>query len=228
MRCSDATGNSVETCGTAGDDEDCDGYVDEHLNSNPSCSPPTLLGSLAGDVAGATLTAGGTYEQWFRVTIGEQDASVTPRYLSALVSLDPLIKMALLHHQFESIHPFYDGNGRTGRILCVLYLVQQRLLDIPVLYLSRHIVRTKADYYRLLQEVRERDAWEGETPTRAEIEAMLGGDEEKIALVFEDSIADVLDRYIDDERIKTALYGKYVYGDFSTGRIYAREYTPPS
>ena len=73
---------------------------------------------------------------------------------------DPLIKMALIHHQFESIHPFYDGNGRTGRIINVLYLVKQGLLDIPVLYLSRHIVRTKADYYRLLQQVREADAWE--------------------------------------------------------------------
>jgi Fic family protein len=68
---------------------------------------------------------------------------------------DPLIKMALIHHQFESIHPFYDGNGRTGRILNVLYLVQKGLLDIPVLYLSRHIVRNKSDYYRLLQAVRE-------------------------------------------------------------------------
>jgi Fic family protein len=73
---------------------------------------------------------------------------------------DPLIKMALIHHQFESIHPFYDGNGRTGRIVCVLYLVKQGLLDIPVLYLSRHIVRTKLEYYQLLQDVRERDAWE--------------------------------------------------------------------
>lgn len=73
---------------------------------------------------------------------------------------DPLVKMAIMHHQFESIHPFYDGNGRTGRILNVLYLVQKDLLDIPILYMSRHIVRTKADYYRLLQDVRERDAWE--------------------------------------------------------------------
>lgn len=78
----------------------------------------------------------------------------------ALFDVDPLVKMALIHHQFESIHPFYDGNGRTGRIVNVLYLVKQGLLDIPVLYLSRHIVRTKADYYRLLQEVRERDNWE--------------------------------------------------------------------
>lgn len=73
---------------------------------------------------------------------------------------DPLIKMALIHHQFESIHPFYDGNGRTGRIINVLYLVKQGLLDIPVLYLSRHIVRTKGDYYRLLQSVRDQDNWE--------------------------------------------------------------------
>ena len=73
---------------------------------------------------------------------------------------DPLVKMALIHHQFESIHPFYDGNGRTGRIINVLYLVKEGLLDIPVLYLSRHIVRTKPDYYRLLQAVREDDAWE--------------------------------------------------------------------
>lgn len=78
----------------------------------------------------------------------------------ALFDGDPLIKMALVHHQFESIHPFYDGNGRTGRIVNVLYLVKSGLLDIPVLYLSRYIVRTKKDYYRLLQTVRENDAWE--------------------------------------------------------------------
>ena len=77
-----------------------------------------------------------------------------------LFAADPLIKMALMHHQFESIHPFYDGNGRTGRILNVLYLVKEGLLDIPVLYLSSYIVRTKADYYRLLQTVREDDNWE--------------------------------------------------------------------
>jgi Fic family protein len=78
----------------------------------------------------------------------------------ALFDADPLIKMALIHHQFESIHPFYDGNGRTGRIVNVLYLVKEGLLDIPVLYLSQHIVRTKADYYRLLQTVRDEDLWE--------------------------------------------------------------------
>ncbi len=78
----------------------------------------------------------------------------------SLFDADPLLKMALIHHQFESIHPFYDGNGRTGRIVNVLYLVKQGLLDVPVLYLSRHIVRTKGDYYRLLQEVRDSGNWE--------------------------------------------------------------------
>jgi Fic family protein len=73
---------------------------------------------------------------------------------------DPLVRMAIIHHQFESIHPFYDGNGRTGRIINVLYLALHGLLDIPVLYLSRHIVRTKSDYYHLLQDVRDTGHWE--------------------------------------------------------------------
>src|SRR3546814_20941913 len=68
--------------------------------------------------------------------------------------------MALIHHRFESIQPFDDGNGRTGRIINVLYLVKEKRLDIPVLYLSRAVVRTKADYYRKLQAVRDHDAWE--------------------------------------------------------------------
>lgn len=73
--------------------------------------------------------------------------------------LDPSIKMALIHHQFESIHPFPDGNGRIGRILNVLYLTQAGLLDLPFLYLSRHINNTKSTYYRLLQEVRDSGQW---------------------------------------------------------------------
>ncbi|WP_086244622.1 Fic family protein [Campylobacter devanensis] len=76
---------------------------------------------------------------------------------SELSDLDPLIKLAIIHHQFESIHPFYDGNGRTGRIISVLYLVQNRLLDLPILYLSRYITRNKADYYKLIQAVRDND-----------------------------------------------------------------------
>lgn len=79
---------------------------------------------------------------------------------AGLFDADPLIKMALIHHQFELIHPFYDGNGRTGRIVNVLYLVKEGLLDIPVLYLSQHIVRNKRAYYDLLQRVRVDDVWE--------------------------------------------------------------------
>ncbi|HRD52084.1 MAG TPA: Fic family protein, partial [Flavobacteriales bacterium] len=77
-----------------------------------------------------------------------------------LVQADPLVKMALAHHQFETIHPFYDGNGRTGRIINVLYLVRCGLLDLPVLYLSRYIIHHKADYYRMLQQVRATGDWE--------------------------------------------------------------------
>jgi Fic family protein len=80
--------------------------------------------------------------------------------IDELSPLDPLIKMALIHHQFESIHPFPDGNGRIGRILNVLYLTRSGLLEIPVLYLSRHITRTKGEYYRLLQGVRTSGDWE--------------------------------------------------------------------
>lgn len=75
--------------------------------------------------------------------------------------LDPLIKLAVIHYQFESIHPFYHGNGRTGRIINVLYLVLKKLLDSPILYLSSYIIRNKAGYYKLLQEVRTHDNWEG-------------------------------------------------------------------
>jgi Fic family protein len=74
--------------------------------------------------------------------------------------LDPLIKMALVHYQFEAIHPFSDGNGRTGRILNILYLIQQELLGLPVLYLSNYIIQNKSDYYRLLREITEEGNWE--------------------------------------------------------------------
>ena len=74
--------------------------------------------------------------------------------------LDPLIKMAVIHYQFESIHPFYDGNGRTGRIINILYLVKEGLLDIPVLYLSHYIIQNKGAYYQHLQSVRDHNAWE--------------------------------------------------------------------
>jgi len=75
-------------------------------------------------------------------------------------SVDPLIKMAILHYQFEAIHPFSDGNGRTGRILNVLYLCKEKLIDLPVIYLSKYILDHKNDYYRFLREVTEESKWE--------------------------------------------------------------------
>jgi Fic family protein len=73
---------------------------------------------------------------------------------------DPLVKMAVIHFQFESIHPFYDGNGRTGRIINILYLILNSLLQMPILYLSRYIIDHKSQYYHLLQDVREKQEWE--------------------------------------------------------------------
>ena len=96
-----------------------------------------------------------------------QDANEIAEYMMNLerfinddymCDFDPLVKMAIIHHQFESIHPFYDGNGRTGRIINVLYIVQNRLLDLPILYLSRYITRNKAEYYRLIQAIRDKNS----------------------------------------------------------------------
>ena len=99
-----------------------------------------------------------------------QDAELIKRLMTELVDfihagngqedeLDPILRMAIAHHQFESIHPFYDGNGRTGRILNLLMLQREGLLDLPVLYLSRYIISTKARYYQLLQSTRETGNW---------------------------------------------------------------------
>jgi Fic family protein len=74
--------------------------------------------------------------------------------------IDPLIKTAIIHFQFESIHPFYDGNGRTGRILIILYLISKKYIEVPVLYLSRYIVQNKNEYYNYLQDVRDKNNWE--------------------------------------------------------------------
>jgi cell filamentation protein, protein adenylyltransferase len=82
------------------------------------------------------------------------------RFLHASEEIDPLVRMAAAHYQFEAIHPFSDGNGRTGRVLNLLFLIEQKLLDSPVLYLSRAIIRRKADYYRLLRDVTVDGRWE--------------------------------------------------------------------
>jgi len=82
------------------------------------------------------------------------------KFINEDESLDPLIKMALLHYQFEAIHPFSDGNGRTGRILLLLYLKISGLLDIPAIYLSEYIIKNKVEYYRCLRNVTEKNEWE--------------------------------------------------------------------
>lgn len=103
------------------------------------------------------------------VYVPPQDHEQIRAYMTALErfinddqasDLDPLVKMAIIHHQFESIHPFPDGNGRIGRIINVLYLTRTGLLEIPILYLSRYITSHKSDYYRLLQAVRDDGSWE--------------------------------------------------------------------
>ena len=95
-----------------------------------------------------------------------QDAVLIEKLMTELVNfihaddkLDPLLRMAIAHHQFESIHPFYDGNGRTGRILNLLMLQREGLMNLPVLYLSRYITATKDRYYQLLQSTRETHDW---------------------------------------------------------------------
>jgi Fic family protein len=88
------------------------------------------------------------WEQWMHGTLPGSD------------EIDPLVRMAIGHYQFEAIHPFTDGNGRTGRVINLLYLVEQKLLDIPILYLSRHILRHRPEYYSGLQSVTATGAWE--------------------------------------------------------------------
>ena len=114
---------------------------------------------------GTVLKNQATGEIVYTPPSGEQEIMALMSNLERYINedsdmIDPLIKLAVIHHQFESIHPFYDGNGRTGRIINVLYLVLKELLDSPILYLSRYIIRNKTSYYRLLQEVRTKGIWE--------------------------------------------------------------------
>lgn len=81
-------------------------------------------------------------------------------FLNEATDIDPVVRMAVGHYQFEAVHPFIDGNGRTGRVINILFLIQQGLLDLPTLYLSRYILWSRADYYRLLLEVTTKQAWE--------------------------------------------------------------------
>ena len=115
-------------------------------------------------VPGTTLSNPATREVIYTPPVGEallrEKLANWERFIHDQTDIDPLIRMAAAHYQFEAIHPFLDGNGRTGRILNELMLVELRLLDLPVLYLSRYIIRNKADYYRLLLGVTRDGAWE--------------------------------------------------------------------
>ncbi len=125
-----------------------------------------------------------------------------------LCPIDPLVKMAIIHHQFESIHPFYDGNGRTGRILHILYLVTSGLLDLPILYLSRYITHNKAEYYERIQAIRNTTG-DNSAQWEAWILYMLRGveqtAEETIALVK--NIGKLMTEY--KNIIRPAFGGKY-------------------
>ncbi len=128
-----------------------------------------IQAALEGNDAGFRKTLGTVLknEQTGAVVYEPPSPLELPRLMSTLErfihdpsTLDPLVRMALIHHQFESIHPFYDGNGRTGRIINILFLVKEGLLDTPILYLSRYISQTKSGYYQALQRVRDENDWE--------------------------------------------------------------------
>jgi len=113
----------------------------------------TLKNAVSGEVI---YTPPQDYDEVVRL-MGNLEQFINDKSIS---DLDPLVKMAIIHFQFESIHPFYDGNGRTGRIINILYLILEGLQDLPILYLSNYIIRNKSEYYRLLQEIREHENWE--------------------------------------------------------------------
>lgn len=101
------------------------------------------------------------YTPPFGKDVIEEKLKNLEQYINTEDDVDPLIKMAIIHYQFESIHPFYDGNGRTGRIINVLYLILNELLDLPILYLSSYIINHKKHYYEGLDKVRTKNDWEG-------------------------------------------------------------------
>ena len=111
----------------------------------------TLAKSITGDVIYTPPTG----ENLIRSLLEDWE-----KFLHQDDEIDPLVKMAVAHYQFEAIHPFHDGNGRTGRVINILYLIDAELLSLPILYLSRYIVRNKQDYYRLLTAVTSHENWE--------------------------------------------------------------------
>ncbi|MFT7591658.1 MAG: Fic family protein [bacterium] len=126
----------------------------QHIKQNSSdirTTPGTTLSNLEGEI----IYTPPSDEQIIRDKLENLET-----FINIKNDLDPLIKMALMHYQFEAIHPFSDGNGRTGRILLLLYLKMERLLDIPAIYLSEYIIANKADYYTNMRLVTENEAWE--------------------------------------------------------------------
>jgi len=113
--------------------------------------------------SGTTLKSRMTGEVIYTPPVGQkliiEKLDNLAQFMHRAGDIDPLVRMAIQHYQFEAIHPFVDGNGRTGRILNILFLVQLGLLDSPILYLSRYIIQNKADYYRLLKLVTHEQDW---------------------------------------------------------------------
>jgi len=148
---------------------------------------------------------------------------------------DPLVKMAVIHFQFESIHPFYDGNGRTGRILNILYLILEGLQNLPILYLSNYIIQNKSDYYRLLQQIRDRKGWEEwllfmirgiEKTSRETIDLII--QIRKLMLVYKNELRDHYKFYSQDllNNLFKHPYTKieFVVNDLNVSRITAANY----
>lgn len=171
----------------------------EHNNAGFRTVPGTKLKSSKGEV----------------VYISPQSGEDVARYMSNLEryindpeihDIDPLIKMAIIHHQFESIHPFYDGNGRTGRIIAILYLVENDLLDLPILYLSRYITHNKGEYYRLIQRIRDNDPDNAEDWEKWVLFILKGVEETAIETIrLVKSISALMAKY---KNILKPLFGK--------------------
>ena len=136
-----STATAVEVCRTI-----------RHLDIDIRRTPGT---ALANDRSGTVIYTPPEGEALLRNLLADWE-----RFLHDARQLDPLVRMAVGHYQFEAIHPFTDGNGRTGRVLNILFLIQEQLLNLPILYLSRYIIAHKADYYRLLLRVTREQAWE--------------------------------------------------------------------
>lgn len=146
------------------------GYIElakRPLNTSTAVAVCSNIKGMAMDirkVPGTTITNTSTGETVYTPPIGEDHIRKLlanwENYLHAEDDIDPLIKMAVAHYQFEAIHPFLDGNGRTGRVLNILYLINTELLQLPILYLSRFIMQHRSDYYRLLTSVTQEENWQ--------------------------------------------------------------------